>query len=250
VSAGDRAAAWIYRGIWRAIVDWFRVPEAPPRLPDVGEAADRVDAFKPAPAFLKYLKVYFWIGLVLIDAMILVPWVVLMVNRPTIGMLVAPVAWFIAIVPDVLVYIALHLRYDSTWYLLSDRSMRIRRGIWIIRETTITYENVQNVTVHQGPVQRFFGISNVVVRTAGGGGGKHGHGHEATHLGVVEGIADADQVRDRIMARVRRSRTAGLGDEQSLAGSDGHAREWTVEHVRVLREVRDLVSGLSAARRA
>lgn len=238
--------AWVYRGVWRIVVDLIRVPEGPPQLP--GTAGDHVEAFKPAPAFLKYLKLYFWIGLVAIDAAILVPWVVLTANKPLIGLLVAPVAWFVAIVPDVLVFVGLHLRYDTTWYLLTDRSLRIRRGIWTIRETTITYENVQNVTVQQGPIQRLLGISNVVVRTAGGGGAKGGHGDSdahATHVGLIEGIADAPAIRDRIMDRVRQSKTAGLGDERATGSTnpDGPARAWTGDHLRVLKEVRDLVSG-------
>ena len=65
---------------------------------------------------------------------------------------------------------AMHLRYDTTWYVLTNRSLRIRRGIWMIHETTITYENVQNVSVNQGPLQRIFGIADVLVQTAGGGG--------------------------------------------------------------------------------
>jgi uncharacterized membrane protein YdbT with pleckstrin-like domain len=42
-------------------------------------------------------------------------------------------------------YIAIHLRYDTTWYVHGDRSLRIRRGIWVIHETTLTFENIQNV---------------------------------------------------------------------------------------------------------
>ena len=75
----------------------------------------------------------------------------------------------ILVAPDVIAYVAIHLRYDTTWYVLTDRSLRIRRGIWIIHETTISFENVQNVEVRQGPLQRYFGIADVIVQTAGGG---------------------------------------------------------------------------------
>lgn len=233
---GERAAAWVYSGVWRVVVDWFRIPEAPPRLP-----GDHVDAFKPAPEFLKYLKLYFWIGLVLIDVLILAPWIALMIHRPMIGLAVAPIVWAIAIVPDILVYIGLHLRYDTTWYLLTDRALRIRSGIWIIKETTFTYENVQNVTLHQGPIQRIFGISDIAIRTAGGGGSQGGKGHATTHVGVIAGIADAPTIRDRIMDRVRQSRTTGLGDERSA--STIAPCHWSREHIDVLREIRGLLAG-------
>ena len=79
-----------------------------------------------------------------------------------------------AVLPDILAYIAIHLRYDTMWYVMTDRSLRCRRGIWVIFEHTITFENVQNVHVRRGPVQYFFGISTVVVETAGAaeGGGR------------------------------------------------------------------------------
>src|SRR6185503_2577754 len=97
--------------------------------------------------------------------------------------------------------------------------LRIRRGIWVIRETTITFENVQNVEVAQGPVQRYFGIADVIVQTAGGGASKKSsHGGErssAAHVGILQGVDNADAVRDLILDRVRRSRTAGLGDEHA-----------------------------------
>ncbi len=80
-------------------------------------------------------------------------------------------------------------------YVLSDRTLRIRRGIWIINEVTITYENIQNVSVRQGPLQRYYGISDLVVQTAGGGGaGPHGEQNLGSHLGLLEGIDNAEDV--------------------------------------------------------
>lgn len=78
------------------------------------------------------------------------------------GVLIAPLLRAFIILPDVVAYVAIHLRFDTTWYVMTERSLRIRRGIWVLHETTITFENVQNVVVNQGPVQRFFGIANVV----------------------------------------------------------------------------------------
>jgi hypothetical protein len=125
---------------------------------------------------------------------------------------------------------------------MSERSLRIRRGIWVIHETTITFENVQNVAVRQGPIQRLFGIANVLVDTAGGGGSEAQHGtrgarHAVAHRGLIEGISDAQRIRDLILRRLRRTRAAGLGDEGSTE-TPAH-RGWTREHVAVLTEIRD-----------
>jgi membrane protein YdbS with pleckstrin-like domain len=164
-----------------------------------------------------------------------------------VGAILALPALAIAILPDVLAYIAIHLRYDTTWYVVTDRSLRIRRGIWIIHETTITFENVQNVSVSQGPIQRWFGIANVLVETAGGGSQtqqRHEHGmSSASHQGLIEGIEDATRIRDLLLSRMRRSRSAGLGDDM-LATTSARSN-WTDAHTAVLREIRDTVRQLA-----
>lgn len=235
----DRASRWIYQGLWVVLVRWFRVPDRPPRLP-VAEG-DSMESFRPADGFLRYLKFKFWIGLTLIDGLVTLVWVIVAVASPLAGAITALPALAIAVLPDIVAYIAIHLRYDTTWYVMTGRSLRIRRGIWIIHETTITFENVQNVEVRQGPLQRFFGIADVVVQTAGGGGkqpsGQQGAEAMTSHHGLIEGISHAPEIRDLILARLRQSRTAGLGDElhqvHSVAG-------WSSEHVAVLREIREL----------
>lgn len=235
---GERAAEWVYRGIWAVLAGWFRVPAGPPEPPAM--AGEIVESFRPAPGYLRYLKFIFWIVLVLIDAAILIPWVILCFVDPTVAMILAIPFWFIAIAPDIVAYIAIHLRYDTTWYALTDRSLFIRRGIWVIRETTITYENIQNAVIHQGPLQRYFGISTLEVRTAGGGSSGPG-GAVGGHVGLLEGIAGATRIRDLVMERARRSRSTGLGDEPDHH-DEAHAQlstAWTPAHLETLREILD-----------
>ncbi|MHC4797433.1 MAG: PH domain-containing protein, partial [Planctomycetota bacterium] len=220
---GRSATAWIYEGIWSILVGWFRVPKEPPTLPV--QAADTIETFRPAPDFLRYLKFCFWLGLVLVDLVILVIWIVIVVAAPLVGILLAPLAFFLAVVPDIVVYVALHLRYDTTWYVMTDRSLRIRRGIWVIREVTITFENVQNVKVQQGPLQRFFGIANLIVETAGAGSSDSHEGFQVTNQGLIEGIGDPDHIRKLIMGRLGESKTVGLGDD--AAEEAGISRRWT-----------------------
>jgi uncharacterized membrane protein YdbT with pleckstrin-like domain len=237
----QQAAEWLYHGIWRVLSDWFVVPRQPPDLPvRPGETIERLH---PAPGFLRYLKLWFWLGLIVIDVWFLAGWIASFFVSRWLGLALAPVFFAVTVLPDLVAYVAIHLRYDSTWYVLSERSLRIRRGIWTIHETTITFENVQDVKIRQGPVQRIFGIADVIVETAGGGGSKKGEGDLSvpSHTGLIEGVDDAARIRDLIMARVRRSRSAGLGDEarESPEESRAAAPVWTAEHVAVLREIRD-----------
>ena len=244
--AVDRAAAQVYRGIWHGLVKWFKVPDEPPTLPT--SPGEQLERFKPAEGFLRYLLLFFWIGLVAIDLIFLGIWLLSFVISLWLGLALLPVFLAVAILPDIVVYVGIHLRYDTTWYVQSDRSVRIRRGIWTITETTITFENVQDVKIDQGPIQRVYRISDIVIQTAGGGGASaehHGAG-TTTHTGRIEGIADAARIRDLIMNRVRRSRSAGLGDEHKTK-SDHPATQitrWTAGHLEMLREIRVALSEL------
>lgn len=75
-----------------------------------------------------------------------------------------------------------------------------------------------------------------MVETAGGGGSGKEEGFLAAsaHRGLIEGIADARGIRDRILEIVRRSKSAGLGDDV-LATSAG---------TEVLGEIRDALKVL------
>jgi membrane protein YdbS with pleckstrin-like domain len=244
MSAGERLAQRTYDGVWAVLEPWFRVTREAPDLPAApGEVVDR---FKPHEGFLRYLKFWFWLLLLPMDVLILIGWIAVTVAIPWLGALLALPALALAVVPDIFAYVALHLRYDTTWYVMSDRCLRIRRGVWSICETTITYENVQNVKVSQGPVQRHFGIANVVVETAGAGvAGPKGHS-VAANQGVIEGVADAAGLRDRILRHLRASHSAGLGDEDDREGAAAAATKLGPAHVALLSEIRDHLRALPA----
>jgi len=229
----ERAAAWVYRGVWTVLSGWLRVPQHPPSLP--GE----VERFHPSRRFLSYLKLWFWIALVIIDGALIAGWVLVFVAAPMLGVILSPVFLVAIILPDVVAYVAIHVRYDTTWYVMSDRSLRCRRGVWLICEHTVTFENVQDVKVRRGPVEQLFGISRIVVETAGASEGEGDNRFAVGNKAILEGIADPDRIREQIMLRVRRSRSAGLGDDAP------RRRKWSEEEVGVLREIRDAARALS-----
>jgi membrane protein YdbS with pleckstrin-like domain len=112
---------------------------------------------------------------------------------------------------------AARLQFEMRWYIVTDRSLRIREGIFGVREMTLTFANVQNITIDQGPLQRLLGIADVVVRTAGGGAGSPSPEHGRTvgaqlHVGTLRAVDDAKGIRDLILDRLRHLRDAGLGD--------------------------------------
>lgn len=109
----------------------------------------------------------------------------------------------------------LRLDFQMRWYILSDRSLRIRSGILKVREQTMTFANVQNISLRQNPLQRLFGICTVAVQAAGGGAAAKNRSEGQTadsHEARFEGVADGHAIRAAIRDRVRLHRDAGLGD--------------------------------------
>ncbi|MBP6864174.1 MAG: PH domain-containing protein [Candidatus Didemnitutus sp.] len=128
---------------------------------------------------------------------------------------------------------AVRLDWELRWYIVTDRSLRIRAGLWSLQESTMSFANLQQVEVMQGPLQRLLGIADVRVQSAGGGGGEvkgHEH-HDSLHTGVFHGVDNASEIRDLILDRLRHFRAAGLGDPD-----DHHAAPATESPVAATTE--------------
>jgi uncharacterized membrane protein YdbT with pleckstrin-like domain len=124
-------------------------------------------------------------------------------------------------------FVLLRLDFEQRWYIVTDRSLRIREGLVRLREQTVTFANVQNVAIRQGPLQRLLGIAELQVRTAGGGKGsewEEGHNDASDlHLARFRGIANPEAVCAAIRERLRQHRDAGLGDP------DDHSQQHSPE---------------------
>ena len=152
------------------------------------------------------------------------------------GMLVAFVQF--------LAYFATRLDFDQRYYVLTDRSLRVRSGALIVTEMTVTHANVQNLSVAQGPLQKLFGIADLEVQTAGGGAAQGKHKHDTGHSIRFSGIENAPEVRDRVLAYLRQhgGKSAGLGDP------DDHERHGlSPPALAGLRGVRDAAAALRRA---
>lgn len=118
-------------------------------------------------------------------------------------------------------FFLIRLDYRYRWYMVTDTTLRIREGLWVVQEQTMTFANIQNLSIRQGPLQRMFGIADLRVRTAGGGESAKG-GEEIAeaanmHLGYFRGVDNAAEIRDLIVHRMRGQRDAGLGDPDEAA---------------------------------
>ena len=152
-------------------------------------------------------------------------------------------ALFAATLP--LTYFKQRIDYERRWYIVTDRCLRVRSGIWSVSELTMTFANVQDIRISAGPLQRLLGLADVKVTSAGGGGGSEQL--ETAHMAVFAGVDCAEAIRDLIVGRLRQYRDAGLGDpddkqRQAAGGVERPAAmEATLEGAQaVLAEARAL----------
>jgi len=108
-------------------------------------------------------------------------------------------------------YVVRRLDYELRWYMVTDRSLRLRHGVWKVSESTMSFANIQQVVVSHGPLQRLMGLADVKVQSAGGGEQEQEQG-ENMHLGLFHSVTNAPEIRDLIIERLRRYRESGLGN--------------------------------------
>lgn len=141
-------------------------------------------------------------------------------------------------------YLIARLDYELRWYMVTDRSLRIRHGVWKVAESTMSFANIQQVVVSQGPVQRLLGLADVKVQSAGGGSGdehKKG-GDDDMHLGLFHSVTNAPEIRDLILERLRRFRESGLGDPDEKSAPLANAPAASSTSVELLAAARELAA--------
>jgi len=225
------------------LLRWARVPPEP-HVPE--GSRDSVRVFRAGQNYYKLLLVKAAVGylgplvaLIVITAAAAAPSIASAVR--TVWVTLDMLAWAVLLASMVVTFLIVRLNYEMRWYIVTDRSLRIRSGIIAVKEITMTFANIQDIRVTANPLERLLGLANVVVHSAGGGG----EGGVLGHVGKFEGVDNANAIRDLMVDRLRTYRDSGLGEH-------GHAQEARplepVEEARtVLAEVRAL--GAVAARR-
>jgi membrane protein YdbS with pleckstrin-like domain len=222
------------------------IMKAPTRPPDPPAGShDELKIYRASPRFLTYKLLGFWL---IFSANWLIAWGIffagLIAREPplvAIGVILMPI---LAVI-QFCFYFAVRIDYDMRYYIVTDRSLRVREGAFIVKEKTLSFANVQNIRIVQGPILRLFGIWHLKVDTAGGGAVEKGHHGSNAHRVQMAGIEDAHEVRDLIQEHLRRRGfSAGLGDPDDrdddaprALGTSGDVRE-------ALRELKRATSAL------
>ena len=87
-------------------------------------------------------------------------------------------------------------RYHARGYDLGTDRLRVVRGVMWRSDTVVPFGRIQHIDVTRGPVERLFGLSTLVVHTAGN------HNHAVPLPGLSEETAAA--MREEIRAHIKR----------------------------------------------
>ena len=87
-------------------------------------------------------------------------------------------------------------RYHARGYQIGADRLRVVRGLIFRSDTVVPFGRVQHIDVHQGPIERAYGLGTLVVHTAGN--------HNASVSLPGLGHDDAMAMREEIRAHVKR----------------------------------------------
>jgi uncharacterized protein len=106
--------------------------------------------------------------------------------------LLTTLAWLVLVIAAVVLPTR---RYASIGYALGEAELRVARGYFFRVDTVVPFVRVQHIDVGQGPVERHYGLSHLVVRTSGT------HNSTVTLPGLPSATAAA--MRDMIRAHIQ-----------------------------------------------
>jgi uncharacterized protein len=124
-------------------------------------------------------------------------------------------------------------RFMTLRYRFDDEGVWMGVGVVFKKEVNLTYRRIQDIHVTRGIIQRWFGLATVSVQTASG---------SATAEMSIEGVLEAEQLRDFLYAKMRGARgleeAPGAKADAATTGGGGVASP-SEEALVILRDIRD-----------
>ena len=123
---------------------------------------------KLAPQARKCMRLATAVGVILMVAIAAIVWLVLAAEDIRLPLLVhlAFAVWCLAWIVYLLVSPA--IRYRRYRYLTDGEKIVVREGLWFVSQVFAPIERIHQIAVKSGPIDRLYGLAEVVATTAGG----------------------------------------------------------------------------------
>ncbi len=154
------------------------------------------------------------------------------------------VMFVILLIPVFLIAIWIQFYFNTLDYEIDDEEIRIKKGVFWKRSTTIPHLKITNVDITQGPVERMFEIGQIHIQTAGAGGAQG-----ARPEIVMPGVKNFNSVKDTILQRVHRERL-GITAKQTVQSKtviQETTSEQNIVFQDILKELKEIKALLKKA---
>lgn len=128
----------------------------------------------------------------------------------------------IPLIPLVCKYLTLRYRFDKD-------GISMCWGVLFRREIYLTYRRIQDIHLTRNLIQRWFGLATLAVQTASG---------SATPEMSIEGILEAEPLRDHLYAMMRGAKNETEGESQAESANE--------QALSLLKEIRNSMQTLAA----
>jgi len=193
-------------------VPLLKLKTGPPHLP---EGSALVRSLGPCEAWFTWRALWAMFGLLPQVIGTGVGAIALIAKLGGLGWAIAAMLVLVEVVVVSFTLVATRVDYELRFFLVGDRSLRVNEGAIVRREVTLSYANVQNLEVTQGPMERLFGFQNLTVTTAGA---DQAPGLENSHSVTLVGLDDAEAVRTLILGMLHQTKDSGLGERSEATG--------------------------------
>jgi membrane protein YdbS with pleckstrin-like domain len=113
---------------------------------------------------------------------------------------------------------------------LTTRALHFKKGVWFQTERTVPLDKIQDLTFKEGPILRYFGLSQLMIETAGNSAQANA---DMKLIGIVNSRAFREKVLDQ------RDEITDY-QSKSLPGTDGKAEPPIFsEMIPLLKEMND-----------
>jgi uncharacterized protein len=103
--------------------------------------------------------------------------------------------------------IALYIKFRTLEYRFDDEGVWRRQGLLWRREVNVAYRRIQDIHLTNGLIQRWLGLATVSIQTAAG---------SATPEITIEGVLEAEALRDYLYTKMRGVRDTARGAEPNM----------------------------------
>jgi putative membrane protein len=121
------------------------------------------------------------------------------------------------------VFLPLYFRYRTLQFRFDEQGIALSWGILFRKEVHLTYQRIQDIHLTRNILQRWMGLATVEIQTASG---------SASAEMTIEGVLQAELLRDYLYSRMRGARESQHQDEASQTHTD-----LGTEALSLLREI-------------